>query len=187
MKVTPELYSVKIENTTWLSSDNKPEAFMKERAKFEDISFMEVQDFDESQQYSQVLATPEKAVLSKDQMVELLVAGIKFEVEQKVSVEVDITQQLIDIAEKPVSIAMESSKGNTYNNKCEVHMPGNMMAMYNRMMLLEDACTDALQCALNAGWRIVAACPQPDQRRPDYVLGRFDPNYDGGETSADRG
>lgn len=49
-------------------------------------------------------------------------------------------------------------------------------------MLLEDACTDQLQGALNSGWRIISACPQPDQRRPDYILGRFNPDQseDGG-------
>lgn len=28
---------------------------------------------------------------------------------------------------------------------------------------------------LDAGWRILAVCPQPDQRRPDYILGRTKP------------
>ena len=42
----------------------------------------------------------------------------------------------------------------------------------NEMRLLEDCCTDALQDVLNDGWRMIAICPQPDQRRPDYILGR---------------
>lgn len=35
--------------------------------------------------------------------------------------------------------------------------------------------TDVLQEQIAKGWRIIAACPQPDQRRPDYILGRFNP------------
>ncbi len=61
-----------------------------------------------------------------------------------------------------------------YNPKVEVHVPGFALTTYNRVMLLEDSCTDALQTALNQGWRIIAACPQPDSRRPDYVLGRYE-------------
>lgn len=62
-----------------------------------------------------------------------------------------------------------------FNEHCEVHLPGNLLATYNETLLLEDACTDELQGALNSGWRMVAVCPQ-SQRRPDYILGRFNPN-----------
>lgn len=62
-----------------------------------------------------------------------------------------------------------------YNTVCEVHMPGQALSTYNDVMLLEDACTDALQTAMDIGWRIISACPQPNQRRPDYILGRFNP------------
>lgn len=65
---------------------------------------------------------------------------------------------------------------NNFNQRIEVHMPGHALAMYNEVMLLEDSCTDALQSNLNKGWRIIAACPQPDSRRPDYILGRYNPN-----------
>lgn len=66
-----------------------------------------------------------------------------------------------------------------YNTKCDVHMPGQALASYNEIKLLEDSCTDVLQATLASGWRLIAACPQPDQRRPDYILGRFNPEYDG--------
>ncbi|WVR18126.1 hypothetical protein JXVLWARM_CDS_0075 [Burkholderia phage Bm1] len=62
-----------------------------------------------------------------------------------------------------------------FNHKVEVHMPGQALSNYNETMLLEDSCTDALQSVLDKGWRIIAACPQPDSRRPDYILGRFNP------------
>lgn len=64
-----------------------------------------------------------------------------------------------------------------FNEHCEVHLPGNLLATYNDTLLLEDACTDALQGALNSGWRMIAVCPQ-SQRRPDYILGRFNPDLD---------
>lgn len=62
-----------------------------------------------------------------------------------------------------------------YNDKVEVYTPGMGLMLFNRVMLLQDACSDALQTELDNGWRIIAACPQPDQRRPDYILGRYDP------------
>lgn len=65
----------------------------------------------------------------------------------------------------------------TYNEKCDVHVPGIGLLAINRTMLLEDACTDQLNTALANGWRIIAACPQPDQRRPDYILGKYDPEW----------
>jgi hypothetical protein len=59
-----------------------------------------------------------------------------------------------------------------FNAKCAVHVPGNSLLEINETLLLENACTDFLQQHLDDGWRIIAACPQPNQRRPDYVLGR---------------
>jgi len=56
---------------------------------------------------------------------------------------------------------ISSAYGN-FNGRCEVHMPGN-----------EGACSDVLQESLNKGWRITSAQPQPDPRRPDYILGRY--------------
>jgi hypothetical protein len=74
----------------------------------------------------------------------------------------------------------------SYNSKCDVHVPGLGLMILNETMLLEDSCTDQLQTALDNGWRIVAACPQPDSRRPDYVLGRYNPERDQGDSSATR-
>lgn len=50
----------------------------------------------------------------------------------------------------------------------------------NETGLLEDACTDELQRWLSKGWRILAICPSTynDQRRPDYIMGRNNPNTD---------
>jgi hypothetical protein len=62
--------------------------------------------------------------------------------------------------------------GTYVNNRVDVHVPGNALLLIDQVKVCENMCTDALAAELEAGWRIVAACPQPDQRRPDYVLGR---------------
>lgn len=67
-------------------------------------------------------------------------------------------------------------KVDTLNQKCDVHIGGGLLMTVNETMLLEDSCTDSLQGELNSGWRILAVCVQPDGRRPDYVLGRFNPD-----------
>jgi hypothetical protein len=65
-------------------------------------------------------------------------------------------------------------------------MPGQALATYNDTLLLEDSCTDRLQEALNTGWRIIACCPQPNSRRPDYIMGRFSPVMTDTRASAKR-
>lgn len=59
-----------------------------------------------------------------------------------------------------------------YNEKCEVHIPGFGLLLIDEVIVEKDFCSESLQDRLEKGWRIIAACPQPDQRRPDYVLGR---------------
>lgn len=55
-------------------------------------------------------------------------------------------------------------------------VPGAQLLTINRLMLKEDCCTDELQRHLSDGWRLLAVCPQ-ESRRPDYVLGKYDPGY----------
>lgn len=186
MKIKPEIYSVTIEDTAAWSIDS-PQKLVEAQAKFKKVEFLKLDniEFKEGESYYRLMGN-ETHVLSKDQIIELSLADIKFKIVQTIDVQIDITQQLVELAEKPIRITQESGASNTYNNRCDVHLPGNMLAMYNEMAILEDACTDVLQSNLNAGWRIVAACPQPDQRRPDYVLGRFNPNHEA-DASASRG
>jgi len=65
-----------------------------------------------------------------------------------------------------------------FNQKCNVHVGGGLLVTFNDLKLKEDMCTDELQVELNNGWRIIAICVQPNQRRPDYVLGRYNPEFD---------
>lgn len=59
-----------------------------------------------------------------------------------------------------------------------VHVSNVGLFSVNEVFLMENACTDELQTELNKGWMIIAVCPPNDQRRPDYILGRFNPDKD---------
>lgn len=59
-----------------------------------------------------------------------------------------------------------------FNAKCHVHVPGLGLLKIDEVSVLEDGCTNELSRWLSDGWQILAVCPQPNQRRPDYILGR---------------
>ncbi len=59
-----------------------------------------------------------------------------------------------------------------FNTRCNQEQPSVSLMNVTETLLLENSCTDALQEHLSMGWRILAIQPQPDQRRPDYILGR---------------
>ena len=69
-----------------------------------------------------------------------------------------------------------SDKQFDFNAKCNVQVPGLGLLRIKTVDYVCDMCTEKLQRRLNEGWRIIAACPQPDQRRPDYILGLMDFN-----------
>lgn len=79
---------------------------------------------------------------------------------------------------KQIDKTIDIMKSHAFNQKVSVHVGGGLMVTYNDLCLKEDCCTDALQSELNNGWRIIAVCVQPDQRRPDYILGRYNPELD---------
>ena len=54
-----------------------------------------------------------------------------------------------------------------------VHIPNQELLSIKECMVLNDCCTDALNDHISNGWRILAICPQPNQRRPDYIMGRL--------------
>ena len=58
------------------------------------------------------------------------------------------------------------------NEKCKVVVPGLGLLEINQVKNENDYCTDRLNDDLKNGWKILAICPQPDQRRPDYILGK---------------
>jgi hypothetical protein len=116
-------------------------------------------------------------IATETEVIDLLLAGFKFKV--TAGTEVNSNPETLFDPKVPTGIA------DHVNHRIEVHMPGQALAMYNDTLLMEDACTDALQNELANGWRIIAVCPQPDSRRPDYVLGRYNPDV-GVDTSAKR-
>jgi hypothetical protein len=92
----------------------------------------------------------------------------------------NIQSLLYQVEQKTTEInkTIDIMKQQTFNQRVNVHVGGGLITTYNELKLKEDSCTDELQRELNDGWRIVAVCVQPDQRRPDYILGRFNPNLD---------
>lgn len=60
------------------------------------------------------------------------------------------------------------------NKICNVAVPGNALAAIRSVEVMEDACTEQLGYHLSRGWCIIAVCPQPDTRRPDYILGHVE-------------
>lgn len=62
-----------------------------------------------------------------------------------------------------------------------VHVSDGNLLNFDEVALAEDACTDAIQAALNEGWRVMAICPAIDSRRPTFILGRGIRQRDGNE------
>lgn len=124
-------------------------------------------------------------IVTSDQMTSLIVADIKFELVQEIPVgeqdDLNGTMRKFNrMAAKLMSLpGLQRNDVNhdCQNEKVHVHMPGQALSVYNEVQLLENSCTDELQRSLDDGWRIIAACPQPDARRPDYILGRFNAAY----------
>jgi len=81
---------------------------------------------------------------------------------------------VLDMADKVINKLYNLEKMNEqlFNKKVEVHCPGDALLNIEEVDALLSACTETVQARLNEGWRILAVCPQPDQRRPDYIMGR---------------
>ncbi len=83
---------------------------------------------------------------------------------------------LVELTERIEDALAEVRRRGNFNSKVGVHVPDNNLIEVRSTMALDDACSDQLDEYLSEGWIIVAVCPQPDQRRPDYVLGHRDPD-----------
>jgi hypothetical protein len=117
--------------------------------------------------------------MTDDQLISWLVSGEDATVKSESFVADDQYMKTLDRIEKLASkmeVFANSTGPGEYNEKVEVYTPGMGLMLFNRVMLAEDACSDQLQTHLDEGWKIIAACPQPNQRRPDYILGRYDPD-----------
>lgn len=83
--------------------------------------------------------------------------------------QLDIKELIGAVIEKTVKSVTDNQ---LFNRKCQQEQPSNNLLSINQTILLEDSCTDNLQVHIADGWRILAIQPQPNQRRPDYILGR---------------
>lgn len=168
-------------NYIWTQDvDEKAVQIAKRRAALEKVDIKYNMSDDE------LCRTP-RFIVTESQLTDLMLSGQDLKVAEEVSINIGTELREMMDTMKLVAGKLEVMKGggDQYNGKCEVHMPGNALMTYNVTMLLEDSCTDALQREMDNGWRIIAACPQPDARRPDYILGRYDPNHEA-RTSAYR-
>jgi hypothetical protein len=66
----------------------------------------------------------------------------------------------------------QPTAGDNHTVNIQVAIPNLLLFAVDEVMVLEDACTNNLQSYLDEGYRILAVCPPPAQRRPDYILGR---------------
>lgn len=83
----------------------------------------------------------------------------------------NLIEMMNKVADKIEDAKNRFDKVVEYNQKCEVHVPGLGLLNINKVAYATDYCTEELQRLLHQGWRLLAICPQPDQRRPDYILG----------------
>lgn len=86
--------------------------------------------------------------------------------------------QMLEIQKKLENALKSFNEKIEFNEVCNVHIGNIGLLHINQVAYAIDKCTEELQELLNDGWRIIAVCPQPDQRRPDYVLGRYNPQGD---------
>lgn len=83
-----------------------------------------------------------------------------------------VKRVVVNRSEHPLGLDTNTAtRGVVINQKVNVAVPGLGLMMINTVRVVENSCTENLQGYLEQGWRILAICPQPDQRRPDYVLG----------------
>jgi len=94
-----------------------------------------------------------------------------------VSVNIEDLNEVIEKFEELVNKIPET----TFDTKADVHIGRSLLMTVNDLLLLEDCGTDIVQENLNNGWRIISCCVQPDGRRPDYIMGRYNPVKDIGK------
>lgn len=173
MEMDISLYIVKFERPHGYS-DN--EADFNKNAEVWAAAGFELNTYEAKKNYQNYAKFEDPFICDKDRVLELMISGIALSVERELATTVNIKAgvELEALAAKVEAGPMGA--GNEYNTRCEVHMPGQALSLYNDVKLLTDCCTDELSSQLALGWRIIAACPQPDQRRPDYILGMYNHN-----------
>lgn len=85
--------------------------------------------------------------------------------------QLNLIEEMKKIADKIEGVNSKFDKSMQFNQRCDVHVPNLGLMNINKLAYATDYCTVELQRLLLQGWRLIAICPQPDQRRPDYILG----------------
>ena len=89
----------------------------------------------------------------------------------------DVEFEVHKIVDHPAFESLDRKRNPAFNQKVKVSVPDIGLMKVKHVVVHTDLCTEQLQHELDKGWCILCICPQPDQRRPDYVLGRTtDPN-----------
>jgi hypothetical protein len=110
---------------------------------------------------------------SKHPDIKVKMRGMPKTVEQNYT---HVIQAIIDVQEKLESALQKFDKQIQFNEKVNVHVGGFALMSINQMGFGEDMCTEEVQGILNKGWRILAINVQADQRRSDFIFGRYNPD-----------
>ncbi len=176
-------------HSIWEYSEDKEENTRKEEDRIaKRRTMLESLGVDISGRDDRSIKNGNDILVSQDQLVLLLQKGENLTVKSKVNFE-DRQGSMVarlELVMEKIAKFVEAKDESFFNERVEVYTPGAGLMLFNSTLLLENACSDELQSALDNGWRIIAACPQPDARRPDYILGRYDPNHEMNGTSAKR-
>jgi len=110
---------------------------------------------------------------SKHPDIKVKLRGMPKTVEQNYT---HVIQEIVAVQEKLENALQKFDKQIQFNEKVNVHVGGFALMSINQVGFYEDGCTEKLQEIMNKGWRILAVCVQGDSRRPDYILGRYNPD-----------
>lgn len=91
---------------------------------------------------------------------------VKYSVENIISFNSVVADEIAN------KINLRQNVEQSFNAKCNVMVPGFELLSIKTVVVRENCCTEIINDMLANNWKIVAVCPQADQRRPDYVMGR---------------
>lgn len=173
-KVTQEQFDI-LEKFGAILEIKKPENYYSDKTGEEKIADQQ-KKFEEDQTLGKIVLNSYGIFLIVDLNLFVLEWTYPFEISKRIMVDVEpiVTSESVAAFVERFENAANTFK-NTFNEKVNVHIGGSQLMTVNKTLLLENSCTDNLQDHLDKGWRIIACCVQPDGRRPDYVLGRYEP------------